>query len=392
MRLPGYALAAAAALVAFGATACYRPVAPDEPGTMPPPPAQDSSVPPADGSRPRDTMPPPDTGTRPPDVDSGIVVDSAMPPPPPPPGGDGTVSCGSVSGSFGGLTMTACAPDLADPSVPRPLVVALHGYTQSADEYRATTQWDELAGRLGFYVVFAQAPGNRAFYWYTAGRNRGQPDPEGIVAMVDHMKATYAIDEDRVFANGLSAGGYMAVALLAGYPDVFAAGSAFSGGAFGCSAGCASVAGPGSGVAGVTSAFPSWWSDAGTRKPRLMLVHGDRDGVNALGNMDQAMRQWTGALGADSTPDNAALGLPERLKGHPYAAYEHDGEIVVTTHLLEGLGHGTPVDPGDAVDQGGHDPTPGTEQPPGYFDEHDWTNTTTFYGPYYSALFFGIAE
>jgi poly(hydroxyalkanoate) depolymerase family esterase len=308
------------------------------------------------------------------------------------PGDHPPATCTDVAGSFGGLSMIACVPELDDPSEARPLVVALHGYTQSARSYLETTQWDVLAGRYGFYVVLAQAPGDRSFYWYTTGRDRGQPDPAGIVAMVDRMKDDYAIDSDRVFVNGLSAGGYMAVSLIAGYPDVFAAASVYSGGPHGCSTSCTTT--PGTGDPGaVTRAYPTFWSDASARRPRLMLVHGTRDGVNTIGNMASAVRQWTSAIGIDATPDNDALGLGDTLKDHPWAVYTDDaGEIMVQTHTLEGIGHGTPVDPGDAVDQGGYDPVPGTEQPPGYFDPHDWTNTTTFYGPYYSARFFGIAD
>jgi poly(hydroxyalkanoate) depolymerase family esterase len=280
------------------------------------------------------------------------------------------------------MTMIGCAPELDEPDVPRPLVVALHGYTQSARDYLATTEWDVLAGRYGFYVLFAQTPGNRSFDWFTAGRGRSGEDPMAIVAMVDRMKETYAIDDERVFVTGLSAGGYMTVSLLADYPDVFAAGATFSGGPHGCSTACMSSP-PAGDASAVQSAYPTWWSDASRRRPRLMIVHGTTDGIVSFSNLDSTLRQWTGALGIDDVPDNDALGLPAELKEHGYSVYADGDRAMIETHTLEGVGHGTPVDPGDGVDEGGSDPSPAA---------FDWTIATTFYGAYYAARFFGIAE
>jgi len=368
-------------------------------GTTAPPPGTDAGpLAPPMGSDGGGLLPGPDAGPLPPGTDAGTTppgtdagttppgVDAGVVEPPPPPGDGPPAPCAPLSGSFNGLTATAC---VAEVSGPAPLVIALHGYTQSAADYLDTTEWDVLAGRYGFHVVFPQAPGDRAFYWYTNGRDRGQPDPEGIVAMIDALEATTPIDRTRVYVTGLSAGGYMAVSLLAGYPDVFAAGASFSGGPHGCSSLCASIPSAGTDV---TAAFREHWSDASARKPRLMLVHGDADGVVAPGNMDQAMRQWTTALGTDTTPDNAAMGLPTELGSHPYSVYTQGGEVVVATHMLLGIGHGTPVDPGDAEHQGGHDPMPGMVQSSSFLGPHDWTNTTSFYGPYYAARFFGLAR
>ena len=44
--------------------------------------------------------------------------------------------------------------------MPAALVIALHGYTQTADEFKTTTEWHELAGRFHFYVAFPQTSGD----------------------------------------------------------------------------------------------------------------------------------------------------------------------------------------------------------------------------------------
>jgi hypothetical protein len=85
------------------------------------------------------------------------------------------------------------------------------------------------------------------------------------------------------------------------------------------------------------------------------------------------------------------------LAGTTYNAYESNAEIGVATILMPTLGHGTPVHPGDAVDDGGFDPIPSTTaadcsnvSDPGC--EQDWTNTGEIYGPYQAARFFGLVD
>jgi hypothetical protein len=140
----------------------------------------------------------------------------------------------------------------------------------------------------------------------------------------------------------------------------------------------------------VINAYSAHWNDAGARKPRLMLFHGALDEAVKPINLDDAMRQWTGALGIDATADNASLGEPSELGG-----YEYEGGVGVATVLMTGLGHGTPVSPGSATGEGGHDPIPSQTasdcsnvSDPGC--DQDWTNTGGVYGAYEAARFFGL--
>jgi poly(hydroxyalkanoate) depolymerase family esterase len=303
-------------------------------------------------------------------------------------------ACTGPTGNFNGIQLIECVPGGASVG-PRPLVVVLHGYTQDPEAMLASTQWDVLAGRHGFYLAFARASADyRSWYWYTAGRSRGQPDPAGLVAIVDDMKARHDIDAERVFVAGLSSGGYMAVDLLADYPDVFAGGSATSGGPHGCDVLCPHSATAGAGKTGalVRAEHPAVWSDAAARKPRLLLLHGDLDQTNLPANSQHLRAQWLDAHGADDTADNAALGLPTELGGYPYEVYAHGGEPVLGFIHMTDLGHGTPVNPGDGIDQGGFDPMPSQTADPCGVCPQDWTNTGSLWGPYYEAKFFGILE
>jgi poly(hydroxyalkanoate) depolymerase family esterase len=300
---------------------------------------------------------------------------------------------------------------------PAPLVIALHGYTQTAEEYKNTTQWDLLAGRYKFYVAFPQTnndvvnAGGRPAAWkwwrdFAAWtRTSFNQHYKPITDTVNAMKAAHDIDPNRIFITGLSAGGYMTTIMLACYPDVFAAGAAFSGGPHNCDLKCTDsnkqqdwTRPPGyvpPTAADVKNAYPTHWNDASTRKPRLMVFHGGLDQAVKPINLGDAMRQWTGALGIDQTADNTALGVPAQLGGYEYKAYAQGNAIGVATVLMSDLGHGTPVKPGAAVDEGGTDPFPtkvaadcSNVTDPNC--KQDWTNTGGVYGPYLAAKFFGL--
>jgi len=324
---------------------------------------------------------------------SGGVADAG-------PGTATPAKCSPATKSYGTLKMTVCVPSGMEgkTAAPAGLVVALHGYTQGVEQgawgYKPTTQWEVLAEKHKFYVIYPDK-GTAAFSWYaffgTSGIARTDLEPTNIAAMVADMKAAHNIDADKVFVNGLSAGGYMAVVMLATYPDVFAAGSTFAGGAYGCSTSCAALGKKGTGWTWpgnhastlVTGAHASWKSPT-ARKPRLMVFQGDADGAVTPENLADLTQQWKGALGVTSAAATSTL------KGHALSEYSKDGKVVLSTLLLAGIGHGTPVDPGTGADQGGWDPEPSKTMSSDANAKQDWTNSAGIYGPYYSAKFFGL--
>src|ERR1044071_4879888 len=108
-----------------------------------------------------------------------------------------------------------------------PLVVVLHGCTESASSYSTQTEWGNLASRFQFAVVFAeQQTANNSlscFNWFQPGdTSRGQGEALSIKQMVDAMKSTVGSDPARIFVTGMSAGAFMTEAMMATYPDVFA--------------------------------------------------------------------------------------------------------------------------------------------------------------------------
>lgn len=124
---------------------------------------------------------------------------------------------------FGGLQRTYYLH--LPPGPPTGLVVNMHAAGQTGAQHAALTHYDSVADAHGYVVVY---PDGIDFSW-ADGRGASVPDRTGvddvgfIAALVDRLTAEYGIPAGRVFATGLSAGGFMANRLACERADMFAA-------------------------------------------------------------------------------------------------------------------------------------------------------------------------
>ena len=235
------------------------------------------------------------------------------------------------------------------PKRPRPspaLVVVLHGCTQSAASYDLGAGWSTLAERYGFILLLPeQTPANNpktCFNWFLASdTTRGRGEALSIRQMIEKTIGAHGIDRSRVFITGLSAGGAMTAAMLATYPEVFAAG--------------AIIAGLPYGTAGnVQQAFESMfqgrthsakeWGDLVRRAsrhrgpwPRVSIWHGDADAVVKSANAQALVQQWSNVHQIDSAP------IADTVDGYPRKVWRRDGVDVVESYTITGMAHGTPL-------------------------------------------------
>jgi poly(hydroxyalkanoate) depolymerase family esterase len=118
-----------------------------------------------------------------------------------------------------------------------PLVVMLHGCTQSIDEFAEGTRMNVLADRFGFAVVYPEqskhAHSHRCWHWYDAGESAGGAEARAVVSLVDALVAQHGFDGERVYVAGISAGAGLTALLALKHPEHFAAVALHSGPAFG---------------------------------------------------------------------------------------------------------------------------------------------------------------
>jgi poly(hydroxyalkanoate) depolymerase family esterase len=245
----------------------------------------------------------------------------------------------------GQMEMLSYVPTNLAPNAP--LVVVLHGCTQTAEAYATNAGWLTLADRFGFVVVAAQQTSinnpNRCFNWFSPGDvARGAGEAASIASMVGHAVRTHDLDAERVFVTGLSAGGAMATAMLAVYPDVFAGGAVIAGLPYGVARTVQDalrvMSRPDGRSAGALGALlPA--RRPGRAPPRLSIWHGDADHTVQFGNGHDLAQQWT-AL-------HALPSAPHRVEPKPYGTRSTwragPQEVAIELNLVRGMGHGTPL-------------------------------------------------
>jgi poly(hydroxyalkanoate) depolymerase family esterase len=218
-----------------------------------------------------------------------------------------------------------------------PLVIMLHGCTQSPDDFAAGTRMNEVAEEQTFLVVYpeqnARANQSKCWNWFSvADQGRGKGEAALIAGITREIMRDFAVDARRVYIAGLSAGGAAAANIGAAYPDVYAAVGVHSG--LPCGA-----------ASDLPSALKAMRDGARVKAAKsetqitipTIVFHGDRDRTVNVANAELILAQ--SRAGAKL---KTSVGSGETSGGVKYTRNvraERDGRPMLEQWIIHGAGH-----------------------------------------------------
>ncbi|MCB0476980.1 MAG: PHB depolymerase family esterase [Crocinitomicaceae bacterium] len=261
----------------------------------------------------------------------------------------------------GNLRMFIHVPQqLVNSRVKVPVVLVLHGCSQTAKIVEKQSGWSDLADKYGFIVVYPeQKKVNNpmgCFRWYDYD-DKELDEVKSVYQMLDFTERNYKVDTNRVFIYGLSAGGVMTVHMLIRHPEKFQAGACLAGGPFKMSedGGMAML----QEMVFMEDQSREEWKrslkeiDTNQTFPRLILGHGKKDPLVNIQNSFELIDQFSILYHMDALEDSLIM----NFEGNPLIEKriyrDQSGEEKIQFYLIENTGHALPVDPGEGEKQGG---------------------------------------
>lgn len=215
-----------------------------------------------------------------------------------------------------------------------PLLVMLHGCSQSPDDFAAGTRMNQIAEEYGLLVAYPaqsqSANAQRCWNWFNpADQRREAGEPALIAGITRQVLHEHGADARRVYVAGLSAGGAQASIMGLCYPELYAAIGVHSGLACGA-------------ARDVPSAFAAMReggavpATAGGRITPTIVFHADRDTTVHPVNGDQVIEQ-AGARGLRRSVEHGAV-----PGGHAWRCTTYndpEGRVLLEQWLVQGAGH-----------------------------------------------------
>lgn len=261
----------------------------------------------------------------------------------------------------GNLKMYTYFPENLPSNQKIPLVLVLHGCTQSAHQIAKETGWNKLADSLHFIVVYPeQKQINNVtkcfnfFIGYMAKKDQGEV--ASIRQMIDYCFNHYKIDRAQVFITGMSAGGGMSNAMLNAYPELFNAGA----------------------LLGAPSTLAEVNTAPLTLQPKIAILQGKEDKIVPQKHAEKNLEHWLNLHQINSEEKIVV----ENYQGHHQLVVEYYKDEKETTQVVllwaKEVAHKILINPGEEIKKGGEK------------DFH--TEEIGFHSTYWIADFFGLVK
>jgi len=219
-------------------------------------------------------------------------------------------------------------PEIYDGSTAAPLVLNFHGFGSSASQQMFYGDFRDIADTEGFLLAHPEGTtfiGNQFWNVGFPGLSSNIDDVGFTEALIDELATLYAIDLDRVYATGMSNGGFMSFLLACQLSEKIAA------------------------VASVTGSMTQdTFDDCNAQHPTPVLqIHGTEDDVvlynenNLSLPIPDVISYWVDHNNCETTPTTTTLPDVDVSDGSTleHSVYE-DGDNGVTTEHMKVIGGG----------------------------------------------------
>ena len=121
-------------------------------------------------------------------------------------------------------------PTQANENNSLPLLISMHGYGGNALSHINYTNFKNIADREGFYLIYPQGANLPSYlggstHWNVGGfTSKSTIDDLGFInQIIENVSLNYNLNQNRIYATGMSNGGYMSYALACNMSDKIAA-------------------------------------------------------------------------------------------------------------------------------------------------------------------------
>ena len=221
-------------------------------------------------------------------------------------------------------------PETYNPATPTPLVISLHGFAEWPAHQMQISRWNDLARRHGFIVVYPSGT-DIPLRWRIYGLSGSDADliedVTFISELITKLETEYNLDPTRIYVNGLSNGGGMAIALSCKLPERIAA------------------------VGSVSGAYPFSVNECQPSRPvPTILFHGTGDPIvpylggqaSASGSSLPSIPEWVAELAQNNGCANEPIKLPAVGAVHGIQFVDCAQHSDVFFYTIEGGGHSWP--------------------------------------------------